>query len=79
MKTITQEEFQAAPDRYLREVQDEAIVITQCGKPRAVLHGIPDDLESAELAHSREFWTMIESRRKEKKIPWSEVKASLGE
>ena len=37
------------------------------------------DQEQMDLINSPEFWAMIERRRKERKIPWDEVKASLGE
>ena len=77
MKSVRAEQLQANLDRYLQEAQREAIVITREGKPCAVLHGVPEDLEVAELAHSKEFWTMIEERRREDAIPWEEARAKL--
>ncbi|MCH8043198.1 MAG: type II toxin-antitoxin system Phd/YefM family antitoxin [Planctomycetes bacterium] len=78
MKTVTVEDFQANPGQYLDFAEQETVVITRGGKPCAVLHGVPDDLESAELAHSAEFWSMIEQRRGEPTIPWEDAKQKLG-
>ena len=77
MKTVDAALFQANLPQYLDEVQTETIVVTQNGKPFAVVHGITDDVESAELAHSPEFWNMIQARRKEPGIPWEEAKRQL--
>jgi antitoxin (DNA-binding transcriptional repressor) of toxin-antitoxin stability system len=78
MKTVQATDFQHDVSRYLDEVQAEALVIVRDGKPCAVLHGVQDDLESAELSHSAEFWQMIEQRRREPTIPWEEAKRKLG-
>jgi antitoxin (DNA-binding transcriptional repressor) of toxin-antitoxin stability system len=77
MKTVEIEEFEANLDRYFAEIQTEAIVITRKGKPCAVLHGVADDVETAELAHSAEFWAMIEQRREEPTVSWEEAKKDL--
>ena len=77
MKSVQVEDFQAHLDRFLHEVQDETIVITRNGKPCAVVHGVEGDLETAELAHSKEFWAMIEQRRNEPTIPWDDAKSQL--
>ena len=77
MKTVTVEDFQANPGQYLDFAEQVTIVVTRGGKPCAVIHSVPDDLESAELAHSPEFWSMIQQRRDEPTIPWEDAKQEL--
>jgi prevent-host-death family protein len=77
MKSVDVNELQANLGQYLDGVEEEAIVVTRDGRPCAVLHGVQDDLESAELARSPEFWTMIEERRRQPTIPWEEAKRQL--
>jgi hypothetical protein len=77
MKTIDIAQFAADPQRYIDDSQLEVIVVTRSGKPCAVLHGVSQDLEMAELAHSAEFWTMIERRRVEGVIPWKDAQEQL--
>jgi hypothetical protein len=74
MKTVDISQFAANPQQYVNDSQQEAIVVTRSGKPCAVLHGVSQDLETLELAHSSEFWTMIEARRREPTIPWRDAK-----
>lgn len=77
MKTIDIVQFSANPLQYVDDSQQETIVVTRQGKPCAVLHGVEEDLELSELAHSREFWSMIEQRRQEPTIPWEEAEREL--
>jgi hypothetical protein len=35
------------------------------------------DRESTEVSHSAEFWSMIEQRRKEPTVSWSQARAQL--
>lgn len=77
MRTIDIAQFSANPLQYVDDSQQEAIVVTRQGRPCAVVHGVPDDLESSELAHSREFWTVIEQRRREPTIRWDIAKQRL--
>lgn len=77
MKTIDIVQFSANPEQYVDDSQQETIVVTREGKPCAVLHGVGDDLESSELAHSSEFWSMIEQRRREPTIPWEVAEREL--
>jgi prevent-host-death family protein len=77
MKSIDIAQFSANPQQFVDDSQQEAIVVTRHGKPCAVLHGVADDLDSSELAHSREFWTMIEQRRREPTVPWEVAKQQL--
>ena len=73
MKVIDINQLTANPKRYLDEVQEEAIVVTWDGMPRAVLQGVDDDVETAELVRSPEFWEMIRESRKQPTIPLDEV------
>lgn len=77
MRTIDIAQFNKDPQQYLDASLQEAIVVTRQGKPCAVVHGVDDDLENAELAHSREFWSMIEERRREPTIPWEIAQQQL--
>jgi prevent-host-death family protein len=70
-------QFSANAKQYVDDSQQEAIVVTRHGKPCAVLYGVVDDIESSELAHSEEFWTMIEQRRRGRTIPWELAKQRL--
>jgi prevent-host-death family protein len=77
LRTIDIAQFSADPQQYVNDSQQETIVVTRQGKPCAVLHGVEDDLEISELAHSREFWSMIEQRRREPTIPWDVAEQQL--
>jgi prevent-host-death family protein len=77
MKSIDIAQFSANPQQYVDDSQQETIVVTRQGRPCAVLHGVEDDLETSELAHSREFWSMIEQRRREPTIPWENAEQQL--
>jgi antitoxin (DNA-binding transcriptional repressor) of toxin-antitoxin stability system len=78
MKTIDVADLQKDLQAYLDEIDRETIVVTRQGKPCAVIHGVGDDLETAELSHSAQFWQMIEQRRREPTIPWEKAKQELG-
>jgi prevent-host-death family protein len=77
MKTIDINQLTANPQRYLDEAQEEEIIVTSNGMPRAVLHGVDDDVETAELVRSPEFWKMIQERREQPTIPLEELKRRL--
>ena len=79
MNTIDINQLTANPQRYLDEAQEEAIVITSEGLPRAVLHGVDDDVETAELVRSPEFWEIIRGRRSQPKISRAELEKRLSE
>ncbi len=50
----------------VKTAQREGIVITNHGRPSAVILGVEGyDLEDVVRMASREFWTMIQDRRKE--------------
>jgi hypothetical protein len=77
MKTVDAGQFAANVDQYLRDSMTEAIIVTQAGKPCAVVHGLDYDEEQLNLVNSREFWSMIEERRKGPTIPWDVAKQQL--
>ena len=77
MKTVEAGQFAANVDQYLRDSQSEAIIVTQSGKPCAVVHGLDYDEEQMELVNSSEFWSMIRERRKGPTIPWDAAKKQL--
>lgn len=79
MKTVDAGQFAANILEYLQASKTEAIVVTESGKPCAVVQGLDYDEEQLALANSSEFWAMIEKRRKGKMIPWNEVKATLSD
>jgi prevent-host-death family protein len=77
MKSIDINQLTADPQQYLEQAQEEPIVVTSDGTPRAVLHGVDDDVETAELVRSPEFWAMIRDCRQQPTIPWEETKRQL--
>ncbi len=77
MKTVDAAQFAANVKQYLQESLTEAIVLTQAGKPCAVVHGLDYDEEQMHLINSAEFWTMIQERRKGPTIPWEIAKQQL--
>lgn len=76
MKTVEADQFAANVKGYLRDSR-ATIVVTDAGKPCALVHGLDYDDEQLALVNSREFWSMIEERRKRPTIPWEEAKKRL--
>lgn len=77
MKTVEAGQFAANVNQYLQESLSEAIIVTQAGRPCAVVYGLNYDDEQIQLVNSPEFWTMIEQRRRERTIPWELAKQRL--
>ena len=77
MKTVDASQFAANVTEYLRESKSETIVVTEAGRPCAVVHGLDYDDEQVQLVNSQEFWSMIEERRKRPTIPWEVAKQQL--
>jgi hypothetical protein len=77
MKTVEAGQFAANVDQYLRDSLTEAIIVTQAGRPCAVVHGLNYDEEQLELLNSPEFWSMIRERRNGPTIPWEVAKNKL--
>jgi hypothetical protein len=77
MKTVEAGQFAANVDQYLRDSLSEAIIVTQAGRPCAVVHGLQYDEEQTNLVNSPEFWSMIRERRQGPTIPWEVTKQQL--
>jgi prevent-host-death family protein len=78
MKEVSIEQLAQNTSAFITAAQSERVVVTQNGKPMAVLVGIKNkDQEDLALEASAEFWRMIEERRKEPTVPLSAIKADL--
>jgi hypothetical protein len=77
MKSVDAGQFAANVHQYLKDSLSEAIVVTEAGKPCAVVHGLDYDEEQLQLVNSPEFWEMIKERRKSPTIPWDVAKNRL--
>jgi antitoxin (DNA-binding transcriptional repressor) of toxin-antitoxin stability system len=80
MKTVTISEFRADVDRYLAEAEREGVLLTREDKPCVLISPVPSpsDTQADDWVRSPEFWRMIQSRRSEPAIPWSEARKTLG-
>jgi prevent-host-death family protein len=80
MKQLTLEQLSEQLQDYVRSAQREQILITDNGKPIALLLGLENtDLEQFNLQLSAQFWEMISDRRKRPTVPLSLVEAQLEE
>ncbi len=78
MREISIENFGQNVEGFLHAAQAERLLVTQGGKPLAVLVGVENkDQEDWTVENSPEFWRMIEDRRRERTLPWKEVRDSL--
>jgi hypothetical protein len=78
VKETTLEQFEHDVPALLEEAQRERILVTQNGKPWAVVVGIAyKDEEDFRLEASPEFWRMIEERRREPSVPLEQVEKEL--
>jgi hypothetical protein len=77
MKTVEAGQFAANVNQYLRDSLSETIIVTQAGRPCAVLQGLDYDDEQMQLVNSPEFWEMIRQRRTGPTIPWDIAKKRL--
>ena len=69
---------QATLDSCINEAQRERVVITRKGKPVALIVGVAGmDEEQLELGSSEKFWTLIETRRKQKTINRAELEEKI--
>ena len=80
MKEITVEQLSSETPALLSLAQSERVIVTRDGKPLALLLGLEfKDEEDYALEKDREFWQMIEKRRKgNKTVSLAEVKRRLG-
>ena len=79
MIEATIDQFTMDPQSFLRQSQGERVLVTEGGKPIAVLVGVANkDEEDFQLQSSPEFWRMIEARRRAGAgRPLEEVEAML--
>lgn len=78
MRQLTLEQLSEQLQDYVQSAQQEQILITQNGKPIALLLGLENiDPEQWNLQLSPEFWQMIRDRRQRPTIPLSLVEAEL--
>lgn len=77
MKTVEVGQFIANVSQFLRDSLSETIVVTDAGKPCAVVHGLDYDDEQMQLMNSREFWSMIQQRRERPTSSWEVAKQRL--
>ncbi len=80
MRRVTIKQLSQDTDALLDAAQMERVLITQNGKPVAVILGLKfKDEEDYALERDAAFWQMIrERRRNEKTIPLEQVKKELG-
>lgn len=77
MKSVEAGQFAENVDQYLQQSLTERIVVTQEGKPCAVVLGLNYDDEQLQLVDSAEFWEMIRERREGPTTPWEAAKQQL--
>lgn len=78
MKQLTLEQLSEQLQDYIRSAQGEQILITDNGKPIALLLGLENsDPEQLNLQLSAQFWEMIRERRQRPTVPLSVVEAQL--
>jgi prevent-host-death family protein len=78
MKQLTLEQLSKQLQDYVRSAQGEQILITDNGKPIALLLGLENsDPEQLNLQLSAQFWEMISDRRKRPTVPFPVVEAQL--
>lgn len=69
MKSLEVGEFAENLHQVLYDSRYETIVISQSGKPCALVHGIDYDEEDLQLIKSKEFWSMLRESRTRPTIP----------
>ena len=78
MITTTLEHLEKHLRDLLGAAQNEGVLVTQEGKPMAVLVGLGTmDEEDIGYAMSPKFWKMIEEARRSPTVPWDEAKKRL--
>lgn len=78
MKTVDAGQFAANMNQYLRDSLAERIIVTQAGRPCAVVHGLDYDDEQSQLINAPDFWSMIGQRRERPTLSWEGAKQRLG-
>lgn len=76
MKTIGLEH--ATLELCIKDARRERVVVTRKGKPVALVVGVEGmDEEELQLGSSKEFWTLIEKRRRQRTISRAELEKKL--
>jgi prevent-host-death family protein len=78
MKRATLDEFSRQAQSFVKASQDERVIVTQNGKPVALVIGLENkDEEDWQLEISSELWRLIEQRRKQPTTPLEDLEADL--
>jgi hypothetical protein len=65
-------------ERCVKVAGSEKVLVMKNGKPLALVAGVEGlDAEQIELGTSAEFWNLIAARRRQKTMPWAELKKRL--
>jgi antitoxin (DNA-binding transcriptional repressor) of toxin-antitoxin stability system len=74
----TREQFLQDPQRFVRAAQQERVLVTEAGRPLAVVVGLENkDAEDGQLEASPDFWRMIEQRRRRPTRPLETAERDL--
>ena len=76
MKTLEMAETDLS--QCVKEASSESVLVVKKGKPVALVSNVQGlDAEQIQLGTNAEFWKLIEDRRRQKTIPWAELKKQL--
>jgi prevent-host-death family protein len=80
MKILTTYEAKNQFPKVLKLSQKDVVIVTNRGKPVAVIQGLKDedDLEDYLLERSPKFWAMIRRARRGKSVALNQVRKELG-
>ncbi len=79
MKTVSVRDLQKGIKQCVKDSQRERVVITQRGKPAAVIIGVEGaDWETLAFAADPAFWRQIELRRRQRTVPIATMRRRLG-
>ena len=80
MKSISVRDLQKRIKESVDASQRDRVVVTRNGRPAAIIIGVAgEDWESVVRQYSRDFWKLIERRRKQKTISLDEVRGQFEE
>ena len=80
MKSISVRDLQKRIKESVDASQRDRVVVTRNGRPAAIIIGVDgEDWESVVRQSSRDFWKLIERRRKQKTIALDEVRDQFEE
>jgi hypothetical protein len=79
MKAVEAGQFAENLNQFLEDSRTETIVVTQAGKPCALVHGLDYDEEDLQLINSKQFWALIRESRKSATIPLEVAEKRLRE